>query len=137
MPLICSYLTFILHPVNPLLLYLAKTLTSLQSHAKYVVCSGVCHTMANTYTSSQKHYMDFCIQYGFSTMPTDEETLLLYVAYLDCSKLHPGSIRVYLEAVRSLQIEEGWGNPLEGTLQLSRAVRALKITGEAVRQSCQ
>ena len=112
---------FLLNPyttsmLNQLLLYLAKDLTSLQSYAKYMVCSRVHRAMAKTYNSAQKCKIDFCIQYGFSAMPADEEMLLLYVAYLDHSKLCPGSIRVYLVAVQSLHIEEGWENPLEGTL---------------------
>ena len=74
--------------------------------------------------------MHFCEKYGLEPLPCSEDVLLWYVAFLHREGLRPGSVRVYISAVRSLHIEEGYGNPLEGCFRLQRALRALDITSD-------
>ena len=85
---------------------LAMDLVSLRLHAKQLVKAGVRPSTARTYSSAQKRYVDFCAQYGLLVMPAEEDTLLLYVAYMHCCKLSVGTVKVYLSAIRSLHIED-------------------------------
>ena len=62
-----------------------------------------------------------------SPCPTDEWTLCLFATFLARSVQH-SSIKVYLSAVRSLHIEEGFPNPLVNCLRLQRVVRGIKRT---------
>ena len=67
-------------------------------------------------------------------MPASEDTILLYVSHLYLNKLKYTSIRVYLAAVRSLHVEQGIGNPLEGYLQVKQAIRCLQINESSPKQ---
>ena len=60
-----------------------------------------------------------------SPCPTDEWTLCLFATFLARSVQH-SSIKVYLSAVRSLHIEEGFPDPLVNCLRLQRVVRGIK-----------
>ena len=62
-----------------------------------------------------------------SPCPTDEWTLCLFATFLARSVQH-SSIKVYLSAVRSLHIEEGFPDPLVNCLRLQRVVRGIKRT---------
>ena len=62
-----------------------------------------------------------------SPCPTDEWTLCLFATFLARSVKH-SSIKVYLSAVRSLHIEEGFPDPLVNCLRLWRVVRGIKRT---------
>ena len=75
--------------------------------------------------------------YKLQSVPCNQETLLLYVAFLNIRKLRLSSIKVYLAAVRSLHITEGHCNPLEGCLRLDLALRATGITSGPSKQNCQ
>ena len=55
----------------------------------------------------------------------DEWTLCLFATFLAASVQH-FSIKVYLSAVRSLHIEEGFPDPLLNCLRLQRVVRGIK-----------
>lgn len=111
-----------------------EDLDHLKHQAKQLVRSGVRPTTAGTYSSAQKRFLRFCEDYGLTPLPSSEDTLLWYVAFLQREGLRPGSVRVYLAAVRSLHIEEGYDNPLEGRLRLKRALRALDITSDGPRK---
>ena len=60
-----------------------------------------------------------------SPCPTDEWTLCLFATFLAGSIQH-SSIKVYLSAIRSLHIEEGFPDPLIDSLRLRRVVRGIK-----------
>ena len=66
-----------------------------------------------TYTSAQNRYIKFCESYNIVVMPTTEDNLLLYVAFLFDSGLKGSSIKVYLSAVRSMHIYAGYPYPNE------------------------
>jgi hypothetical protein len=57
-----------------------------------------------TYTSAQNRFLKFCNLYRFSAYPVSEDTLLFYISYLFQDGLKGSSIRVYLSAVRNLNI---------------------------------
>ena len=125
----------LLHNVFCILLLNAISFTAnLQLKARQLVKMGIRMSTSRTYSSGQKRYFNFCNAYDLRPLPGDEDTLLLFVAYLHQDNLKAETIRVYLSAVRSLHIEEGYGNPLEKTHRLSRALRALHITAEKPNQ---
>jgi hypothetical protein len=109
-------------------------LASLHLHAKRLIRAGVRPSTARTYSSAQNRFLNFCGRYGLLPIPCTEDTLVLYVAFLHREGLRPGTVRVYLAGIRSLHIEEGYGNPLEGSLRLARAIRALDITCDKPHQ---
>lgn len=62
-------------------------------------------------------------------LPCTADTALLFISFMDLEGLSPGTIRVYLAAVRSLHIEEGYPYTLDASLRLRRALRAITIKG--------
>lgn len=82
-----------------------------------------------TYSSAQKKYLNFCKKYDLVSVPADEETLTCFVAFLYLDGLKGSSIRVYLSAVRSLHIWEGYNNPLGGP-RLGMVVRGAMVCSD-------
>ena len=60
-----------------------------------------------------------------SPCPADEWTLCLFATFLARSVQHT-TIKVYLSAVRSLHIEQGFADPLLNCLRLQRVLRGIK-----------
>ena len=82
------------------------------------------------YRSAQRQFIDFCTLDGYvssngSLLPTSEQTLLRFCSHL-ADRLHHSSIKVYLSAVRSLHIDQGFPDPLVNCLQLQRLLRGIK-----------
>jgi hypothetical protein len=57
-----------------------------------------------TYSSAQTRFLSFCTLYNLIPFPVSEETLLYYISYLFQDGLKGSSIRVYLSAVRNLNV---------------------------------
>ena len=75
------------------------------------------------YASAQRRFLDFCAQDNSlspsgSALPASEDMLIRFCCHL-ADTLHHSSIKVYLSAIRSLQIEDG-------CLRLQRVLRAIK-----------
>lgn len=96
--------------------------------AQELVNSGHRDNTKQTYGSAQRRYVNFCNVYGIDNH--NEETLLLYVAYLKEQGLKVSTIKVYLAAVRSYYINNGFGNIMDGCLRLQQAIKALEISAE-------
>ena len=60
-----------------------------------------------------------------SPCPANERTLCLFAAFL-AESINHASIKVYLSAIRSLQIEMGHPDPLLSCLRLPRVVRGIR-----------
>ena len=93
---------------------------------------GLASSTRNSYLSGQKKFYDFCSQLGKvhpsgSPCPTDEWTLCLFATFLANTVQH-STIKVYLSAVRSLHIEQGFADPLVECLRLRRVLRGIKRT---------
>lgn len=58
----------------------------------------------------------------------------MYVAHLNEEKLKVSTIKVYLAAVRSYHIVNGYGNVMEGCYRLKQAIRALELKAEPPKQ---
>ena len=76
------------------------TLAELKEQADNLVRSGVRPSTQRTYNFAQNKFCNFCCLHGLEAVPTSEEVLLLYVAYLYKSNLACNSVKVYLSAVR-------------------------------------
>ena len=72
-----------------------------------LVYSGLMYNTRRTYSVAQQQYFKFCMACQLDSTPATDHTLLLYVAYLGDKKLKYSSIKVYLDAVRSLHVESG------------------------------
>ena len=77
--------------------------------------------------TAQKHFVRFCETHGLQPLPCEQHTLLVYVAYLYVQDFKISSVRVYLAAIRSLHITEGYHNPAEDFLRLELALKAIAI----------
>lgn len=83
--------------------------------------------------------MEFCAQLGKihpsgSPCPTDEWTLCLFATSL-ANSVRQATIKVYLSAVRSLHVDQGFPDPLLNCLRLQRVLRGIKRSqGDSSRQ---
>ena len=59
-----------------------------------------------------------------SLLPTNEQTLLRFCSHL-ADRFDHSSIKVYLSAIRSLDIDQGFPDPLVNCLQLHRLLRGV------------
>ena len=78
--------------------------------------------------------MDFCAAHAIPPLPAGEDTIVLFVAYLDRRKVLGRSTRVYLSALRSLHLDEGFSAPCITTPRITRMLRAMDISGAPPRQ---
>ena len=102
----------------------------LEDRCRHFLVHGLASSTRKSYASGQKKFYEFCIQAGKlhptgSPCPADEWTLCLFVSFLTSSIQH-SSIKVYLSAVRSLHIEQGFSDPLSNCLRLQRVMRGIK-----------
>lgn len=102
----------------------------LEDRCRHFLVHGLASSTRKSYASGQKKFYEFCIQAGKlhptgSPCPADEWTLCLFVSFLASSIQH-SSIKVYLSAVRSLHIEQGFSDPLSNCLRLQRVMRGIK-----------
>ena len=102
----------------------------LEERCRFFLVQGLAQSTQKSYASGQRRFYNFCLQAGKlhptgSPCPTDEWTLCLFVSFLADSIQH-SSIKVYLSAVRSLHIEQGFPDPLLNCLRLRRVMRGIK-----------
>jgi hypothetical protein len=72
--------------------------------AELLVGQGLRGNTHRTYTSAQRRYITYCLEFNLLSMPASDEVLLQYVAYLFQKGLKGSTIKVYLSAVRSLHV---------------------------------
>ena len=104
--------------------------SSLEQRCLHFLAQGLAPSTRRAYASGQRKFVEFCRQAGKlhsngSPCPADEWTLCLFVSFLADSIQH-SSIKVYLSAVRSLHIEQGFPYPLLNCLRLQRVLRGVK-----------
>ena len=80
----------------------------------YYFGKGLATSTQRTYKSAQDRFLHFCQAGGFSLIPVSQSLLCMYVSYLAEQKLKHSSIKVYLSAVRNLQIASGHSDPFAG-----------------------
>ena len=75
---------------------------------------GIATTTRKTYQSALRRFADFCSRYNVLTpFPVSESLLCYYAAFLATDRLSPQTIKVYLAAIRHMQITMGLPEPRE------------------------
>ena len=91
---------------------------------------GLAPSTCHTCSCAPEKFVNFCFMSGHlsphgSPCPALEWTLCLFATFL-ADTLRRLSIKVYLCAVRSLHVDQGFPDPLENCLQFQRVVREIK-----------
>ena len=105
--------------------------SSLELQCHHFFAQGLASSTRSAYLSGQKKFYDFCSQLGKihqygSPCPTDEWTFCLFATFLAHSVQH-STIKVYVSAIRSLHIQQGFADPLVDCLRL-QVLRGIKRT---------
>ena len=79
-----------------------------------------------TYTSSQRQYIEFCETNDLYVLPSTEESLLFFIAYLFNKNLKGQSIKVYLSAIHHLHTINGFDFP-QYTSRISAALKGASV----------
>ena len=77
-----------------------------------LLAAGLSSATMNSYRSGLSRFMSFCGQVNLSPFPLTESTLCRFVAFLVSQHLSPGTICLYLSALRFHQIAGGGIDPL-------------------------
>ena len=72
---------------------------------------GLTQSTQRTYRSGKQRFLKFCADTGLTPVPLTESVLSSFVAHLAVNSLKFRTIKVYLSAVRHLQIESGHPDP--------------------------
>ena len=104
--------------------------SSLKQQCLHFLVQGLALSTRKVYASGQCKFIEFCHQAGKLhpydlPCPAHKWTLCLFVSFLADSIQH-SSIKVYLSAVRSLHIEQGFPDPLHNCLRLQGVLRVFK-----------
>ena len=106
----------------------------MEAVATTLVKNGLKFSTQKTYASAQKQYIDFCDTYGYQVIPSSEQHILLFIAYLYKKRFPATSIRVYLSAVRSLHLQLGYKNPSEDSYRIKQALKAIERSDSKPKQ---
>ncbi len=80
-----------------------------------------------TYAAAKKRYVRFCTTHHINILPSTEQNLYRYVAFLAKEGVRATSIKCYLSAMHHLHIEEGWGTPNMADMpKLELVIRGIK-----------
>lgn len=107
-------------------------ISTLEARCHTLLVHGLASSTRNSYASGQKKFYDFCTQLGKihpsgSPCPVNEWTLCLFATFL-ANTVQYSTIKVYLSAVRSLHVDQGFSDPLVNCLRLQRVLRGIKRT---------
>ena len=89
---------------------------------------GVRSSTRSCYNSAQRKYIQFCAWYDISPFPASNNTILLYIAYMNTLGLAPSTMSVYLSSIRSAQVMAGYQEPDIRSPQVKLALKAIKDT---------
>ena len=88
---------------------------------------GLQHNTQRVYQGEQRVFQTFCRQYNLRAFPASEDTLMLYVTYLDDHlKRHCTTIQHHLAAICSVHIVLGMKNPLDNCPRLHQLLWATR-----------
>ncbi|CAH1803262.1 unnamed protein product, partial [Owenia fusiformis] len=73
-------------------------------------------------------FIQFCESHSLKYLPTTEDTLMLFIADCEDRKLRHGTITNYLYAIRSLQLENGFNDPLNDSFCIKRALKGIHVS---------
>lgn len=101
-----------------------------------LLAQGLSPSTRRAYTTGQRLFSQFCLQSRIDPLPTTEWSLMLFATWLVSARhLAPSSVSVYLAAVRSLNIDRGFPDPMVSTPRLHRLIRGIKRSAAPSRLS--
>ena len=77
---------------------------------------GLATSTQCTYKSAQERFVKFCQDCAFTPLSVSQTLLCSYVSFLANQHLKHATIKVYLSAVRQLQITAGHPDPFAGVV---------------------
>lgn len=102
-------------------------LGELDGLANKFFAKGLADSTQRTYRSAQNRYLTFCREGNVRAVPVTEAVLCCYVSHLAKDNLKHKTIKVYLSAVRYLQIAERGDDPFQPSLlRLQYVLRGIK-----------
>ena len=89
--------------------------------------SGLAPSTHKSYDSAKRRFLCFCTQAGLDPLPVSENLLCRYVAYLAEQGLAPKTIKLYLSAIRHLQVSMSLPDPRIGDMpRLEQVIKGAK-----------
>ena len=89
--------------------------------------NGLAPSIHRSYDSAKRKFSSFCNQAHLKPLPVSEKLLCRYVAHLAEQGLAPKTIKLYLSAVRHLQVSMSLTDPRMGDMpRLERVVKGVK-----------
>ena len=83
-------------------------LSSLERYVQFYFDQSLAPSIHRTYQAATKRFSDFCAEFHIaSPYPLTQHILCQYVSYLGPQDLSPGTIKVYLSALRRCQVSMG------------------------------
>ena len=102
-------------------------LSHICSAARAKLQEGLQHHMCRVYQGEQRVFQDFCNRYQLQAFPASEDTLMVYVTYLDEHlKWQYTTIHHHLVAICSAHIALGLSNPLVNYPRLHQLLHATR-----------
>ena len=106
-------------------------ISSLEQQCLHFLAEGLAPSTQQAYASSQRKFLEFCHQAGKLhsnglPCPADKWTLCLFVSFLAYLIQHSSKLKVYLSAVHSSHIEQGFSDPLLNCPWLQRMLSGVK-----------
>ena len=102
-------------------------LDQVEEAARVFFAKGLADSTQKTYRTGKERYLKFCRQLGLEPIPLVESNLCSFVSFLALESLKHRSIKVYLSAVRHMQISEGLADLFRGTMpRLEYVLKGIK-----------
>ena len=103
-------------------------LQGLEESVHFYFSKGLASSTQRTYKAGKTRYVTFCTKASISPLPVCERHLCSFVAYLAKEGLKFRTIKVYLSAVRHMQIEAAMPDPFKGVpmARLEYVTRGIK-----------
>lgn len=107
---------------------------SLDQEVLFYRSNTFAQSTVKTYSAQKQAFFDFCSMLNIQPIPLSQDDLGRYIAYLS-RRLVFSSIRQYLNVVRLLHLEAGFGNPLADNWYVSSILKGVKrVKGDSVKQ---
>ena len=90
-------------------------LQKLEETVQFYFTKGLTQSTLRTYRSGKERYLKFCSQAILNPLPVSEQVLCSFVSHLAQQGLKHRTIKVYLSAVRHLQIAGNYPDPFGGS----------------------
>jgi len=85
----------------------AANLADLYCKANQFLTQGLAPLTIAAYSAGKKKYIQFCTTSQITSLPSSENTLILFASYLATANISHTTIKVYLSAVRHMHIVAG------------------------------